>query len=81
MERAQTARLLRRNQLILVDRLALRHVVRLHMCLGVVIGLVHGRLEDYQSSLAGYIGGVCAACEGREALIATACECAPARQR
>ena len=29
--------------------------------------MLHERLEDYQSLLSGYIGGVCAACEGREA--------------
>ena len=34
LRRAQAARLLRRNQLVLVDRPALRHVVRLHVFLG-----------------------------------------------
>ena len=34
LRRAQAARLLRRNQVVLVDRPALRHVIRLHMFLG-----------------------------------------------
>ena len=73
-ERAQAARLLHRRHLLLAGRLALRHVVHLHMVVDT------GRLLGYQRGCCWAIGGVHAAREGRKGLRATACACAPAWQ-
>ena len=67
--RTQAARLLHRRHLLLAGRLALRHVVHLHV---VVDRLRTGRLLGYRR-VRWAISGVGEACEGRKGLHTTAC--------
>eukprot|EP00964_Phaeocystis_antarctica_P051893 scaffold30324_cov60-Phaeocystis_antarctica.AAC.1 len=75
--RTPAARLLHRRHLLLAGRLALWHVVHLHV---VADRLRTGRLSGYRRGCCWAIGGVRAPREGRKGLRATAYACAPARQ-
>eukprot|EP00964_Phaeocystis_antarctica_P096585 scaffold62869_cov67-Phaeocystis_antarctica.AAC.2 len=68
--RVQAAHLLYRHHLLLAGRLALRHVVHLHVCGGQAIGEVVVELS----------AGSAQRVRGRKGLRATAYACAPARQ-